>query len=51
LQQQIAALNDAVSKMEALDRQGSAGSMQLSRANAEKSKLYLQVMDTMPHCN
>jgi hypothetical protein len=51
LQQQISVLQDGISRMQALDRQYPSGGANLARANAEKSRLYYQLLSTMPHCD
>jgi hypothetical protein len=48
LNDQVAQLQNAESRMMALDRQYVT---QLARGNAEKSKLYLELMKTLPRCD
>lgn len=50
LQQQISMLQDAIGRMQALDRQYT-GSVGMARANSEKGRVYYQMMTTMPHCD
>jgi hypothetical protein len=51
LNDQIRILQDALARMQAVDRQYPGAGTQLARANAEKGRLYYQVMSTMPHCD
>lgn len=50
LQDQIRTLQDALSRMQAIDRQYPGAGTNLARAHAEKGRIYYQLMNTMPNC-
>lgn len=51
LNDQIRILQDALARMQAVDRQYPGGGVQLARGNAEKGRIYYQILTTMPHCD
>jgi len=51
LQDQVRTLQDALARMQAIDRQYPGGGTNHARAHAEKGRIYNEVTTTMPHCD